>query len=182
MKKQELRKVYKEKRQNLPEHIIQEYQENIYNQISELDILQIKNVHIFLSLKKFKEIDTQPIINFFREKKKKIVVSKCNFKENSLSHFYLEENTSIELNKFGVPEPKNAIQVDEKELDLVFVPLLISDEQNYRVGYGGGFYDRFLAKCRMHTQFIGLNFFKPILKITDINTFDIALNKVIYPI
>ena len=55
------------------------------------------------------------------------------------------------------------------------------DEQYYRVGYGKGFYDRFLANCRKDVKKIGLNFFKPISNITDVNEFDIALDEVIYP-
>ena len=181
MKKQELRKIYKQKRTDLTADQILEFQENIYEQIYDLDTSGVKNVHLFLSLTKFKEIDTQPIINFFRKRHKKIVVSTCNFKDNTLSHFYLEEDTVLELNKFGVPEPINAEQVDEKELDLIFVPLLISDELNYRVGYGKGFYDRFLSKCTDKAQFIGLNFFKPIYQIKDSDEFDVPLHQVIYP-
>jgi len=181
MKKQELRKIYKQKRQDLTDSQIEEFQKNIYQQIYDLDLGGIKNVHIFLSLKKFKEIDTQPIITFFRSRNIKIVVSKSDLENNTLSHFYLEDNTVLQLNKFGVPEPVNAIEVDEKELDLVFVPLLISDELNYRVGYGKGFYDRFLSKCKTSAIFIGLNYFKPIYQIEDANEFDISLHQVIYP-
>ncbi|MCG1036017.1 5-formyltetrahydrofolate cyclo-ligase [Polaribacter sargassicola] len=181
MKKQELRKIYKQKRQNLTENQIIDFQNSIYQQIYDLDLTGIRVVHIFLSLKKFKEIDTEPIISFFRSRNIKIVVSKSNLENNTLTHFYLEENTVLELNKYGVPEPVNAEQVDEKLLDLVFVPLLISDQLNYRVGYGKGFYDRFLSKCKDDAQFIGLNFFKPIYQIEDSNDFDIPLHQVIYP-
>lgn len=181
MKKEELRKIYKQKRENLLPIELENLQENIYQQIYSLDISTVKTVHLFLTLKKFKEIDTQPIINFFRENNREIVVSKCNFKDNSLSHFYLEENTKLVLNKFGVPEPENATPVLEKDLDLVFVPLLISDKQNFRVGYGKGFYDRFLANCRKDCKKIGLNFFAPIAKIEDVDNFDIALDNIIYP-
>jgi len=181
MKKQELREIYKQKRADLTENQIADFQENIYQQIYDLDISNLKNVHIFLTLKKFKEIDTKPIIDFFRSHHIKIVVSTCNFKEQTLSHFYLEENTVLENNKYGVPEPVNAEQVAENELDLVFVPLLISDELNYRVGYGKGFYDRFLSKCNPQATFIGLNYFKPIYQIEDFNEFDIPLHQVIYP-
>ncbi len=181
MTKAELRKIYKQKRQDLCLVDIQKMQENIYNQIYDLDISNINTIHIFLTLKKFKEIDTNPIIDYFRKNNKKIVVSKSNFSSNTLSHFYLEKDSTIELNKYGIPEPKNSEQVSEKKLDLVFVPLLISDEQNYRIGYGKGFYDRFLANCRKDVLKIGLNFFKPISKIEDINEFDIALDDVICP-
>ncbi len=181
MKKAELRKIYKQKRQNLSSDEIRQFQENIYTQIYDLDISRLKTIHIFLTLEKFKEIDTKPIIDYFRNQNKKIVVSKSDFTNNTLTHFYLEKDTQIELNKYGIPEPKNAKPVSETVLDLVFVPLLISDEQNYRIGYGKGFYDRFLVNCRKDVKKIGLNFFKPILRISDLNEFDIALDEVIYP-
>ena len=181
MEKADLRKIYKEKRQQLSGIDIEELQENIYQQIYDLEISNINNVHVFLSLEKFKEINTNPIIDYYRSQNKKIVVSKSDFTNNSLTHFYLEKDTTIALNKYGIPEPVNAVQVCEIELDLVFVPLLISDEQHYRVGYGKGFYDRFLANCRKDVKKIGLNFFKPISNITDVNEFDIALDEVIYP-
>ncbi|APG65379.1 5-formyltetrahydrofolate cyclo-ligase [Tenacibaculum todarodis] len=181
MKKSELRKLYKEKRNNLSEVEITQFQENMYQQIYDLDISNVKNVHLFLSMRKFKEIDTKPLIGYFRSKNKRIVVSRCNFESTTLSHFYFDEDTKITLNKFGVPEPINAEEILETELDLIFVPMLISDENNYRVGYGKGYYDRFLSNCRKDAMIIGLNFFKPISKIEGLHEFDVALDNVIYP-
>jgi 5-formyltetrahydrofolate cyclo-ligase len=181
MNKLELRKIYKEKRLNLSFDAIQKLQEKIYQQIYKLDLADIKTIHIFLTLEKFKEIDTAPIINYFRSKNIKIVVSKSDFTNNTLSHFYLEKNTQVELNKYGIPEPVNAVQVSESNIDLIFVPLLISDEKHYRVGYGRGFYDRFLSNCRKDCKKIGLNFFKPIPTILNLNQYDVALDNVIYP-
>jgi 5-formyltetrahydrofolate cyclo-ligase len=181
MKKQKLREIYKQQRSNLSEKQIQELQKNIYQQVYDLDISEVNNVHLFLSMSKFKEIDTTPLITYFRIQNKRIVVSKCNFEDQTLSHFYFDENTVLVLNKYGVPEPIDAEVVLEKELDLIFVPLLISDIKNYRVGYGKGFYDRFLSSCRKDAKLIGLNFFKPIEEIEDKNEFDIPLQQIIYP-
>ena len=181
MKKQELRAIYKQKRNNLTEIQIKGLQENIYQQIYNLDLSTVKNVHLFLSMPKFKEIDTTPLITYFRNKNKRIVVSKCNFKDNTLSHFYLEEDTVLSFNKFGVLEPVAAELVEENKLDLIFIPMLISDDKKFRVGYGKGFYDRFLLNCRKDAKFIGLNFFPPITAIEDKNEFDIPLHQVIYP-
>jgi 5-formyltetrahydrofolate cyclo-ligase len=181
MKKQKLREIYKQQRSNLTKGRIQELQENIYQQVYDLDISEVNNVHLFLSMPKFKEIDTTPLTTYFRNQNKRIVVSKCNFKDHTLSHFYFEDDTVLALNKFGVPEPVNAEPALENDLDLIFVPLLISDIKNYRVGYGKGFYDRFLSNCRKDAKLIGLNFFKPIQQIGDINEFDIPLQQVIYP-
>ena len=75
MKKQEPTKIYKQKRNELTTAEINKLQENIYHQIFNLDISDVKNVHLFLSLQKFKEIDTQPVISYFREQNKQIVVS-----------------------------------------------------------------------------------------------------------
>ncbi|MFT5145815.1 MAG: 5-formyltetrahydrofolate cyclo-ligase [Polaribacter sp.] len=181
MKKQELRALYKQKRKDLTEIQIKGLQENIYQQIYNLDLSTVKNVHLFLSMPKFKEIDTTPLITYFRNENKRIVVSKCNFKDNTLSHFYLEEDTVLSLNKFGVLEPVAAELVEENKLDLIFIPMLISDDKKFRVGYGKGFYDRFLLNCRKDAKFIGLNFFPPITAIEDKNEFDIPLHQVIYP-
>tara|TARA_B100000795_G_scaffold169857_1_gene128019 strand:- start:404 stop:607 length:204 start_codon:yes stop_codon:yes gene_type:complete len=66
MKKQELRALYKQKRNDLTEIQIKGLQENIYQQIYSLDLSSVKNVHLFLSMSKFKEIGTEPLISYFR--------------------------------------------------------------------------------------------------------------------
>jgi len=84
MKKSDLRKIYRQKRQDLTHETIQKLHKNIYDQVFKLDISNVKTVHVFLSLKKFKEIDTEPIIDFFRRKNKQIVVSKSDFSNSTL--------------------------------------------------------------------------------------------------
>ncbi|MDO6676035.1 5-formyltetrahydrofolate cyclo-ligase [Tenacibaculum sp. 1_MG-2023] len=181
MLKPDLRKLYKQKRNILTEVEKEKLQKSIYQQIFKLQTSDVRTVHLFLSMRKFNEVDTKPIIDFFREKGKKIIVSRCNFEDDTLSHFYFEKDTKLELNKFGVPEPVNAEEANVKDIDLVFVPMLISDEQKYRVGYGKGFYDRFLSECREDTRTVGLNFFPPIKKIEDTHEFDVPLDFMIYP-
>ncbi len=181
MYKKELRKLYKEKRKKLTIEEIKKRQENIYKQVFAFDFSKVKNIHIFLPIKHQKEIDTYPIIAFLRKKEKNIIISKSDFSTATLQHFLLEENTELQINKYGIPEPVKAKEMPVKEIDLVFVPLLISDELNYRVGYGKGFYDRFLSACKKEVISVGLNFFAPITIIEDINEFDIALHTVISP-
>lgn len=180
MNKIALRKLYKQKRKDLSAIEVEKFEENIYQQVFELDFSSIHIIHIFLSIERLLEINTRPIIDFLLLKNKTIVVSVSDFSANTLKHFLFDCNTKLKVNSYGIPEPINAIEVDPKEIDLVFVPLLISDEKKYRVGCGKGFYDRFLAECRMDVKTIGINFFKPIKEITDLNTYDVALNDVIY--
>lgn len=181
MQKSQLRKIYKQKRAILSEKEIEEFQESIYQQVFDYDFSEYKNIHIFLPIEKQKEIDTYPIINLLRKEEKQVIISKSDFKTNTLEHFVFDENTELKVNKYGIPEPIAAKKIDVKEIDLVFVPLLISDKENYRVGYGKGFYDRFLSDCQSKVKTIGLNFFNPISKIQDSNDFDIPLSEIIYP-
>lgn len=181
MVKKELRKLYKQKRKELTKNEIENFQQNIYAQIFQINFSNSENIHIFLSIEKQKEINTYPIINFLRSINKTIIISKSDFKTNTLQHFIFDKSTKLEINSYGIPEPINAVKIDVKEIDLVFVPLLISDKKNYRVGYGKGFYDRFLSECKKNVKTIGLNFFEPINIIKDINEFDIPLDKIIYP-
>ena len=181
MKKKELRKIYKQKRKKLSTVEVESFQESIYQQVFEFDFLSINTIHVFLSIERLLEINTNPIIDFLLLKNKTIVVSVSDFSSNTLTHYLFDRNTKLKESSFGIPEPINGIEIDPKEIDLVFVPLLISDKKKYRVGYGKGFYDRFLAECRTDVKTIGLNFFKPIDEIEDPNEFDIPLHQVIYP-
>lgn len=181
MNKAALRKLYKQKRKDLSIFEFEKLQENIFQQVFELDFSSINTVHIFLTIERFREVNTNPIIDFLLLNNKLIVVSVSNFSTNSLEHFLFDRSTKLKVSSYGIPEPVNGVAIDPKKIDLVFVPLLISDEKNYRVGYGKGFYDRFLAECRNDVKTIGLNFFKPIKEITDLNMYDVALDNVIFP-
>jgi len=181
MRKQELRKIYKQKRKDLSAVAVENFQESIYQQVFEFDFSSIDTIHVFLSIERLLEINTNPIIDFLLLKNKKIVVSVSDFSTSTLTHYLFDRKTKLEVNSYGIPEPVNGIEIDPKEIDLVFVPLLISDEKKFRVGYGKGFYDRFLAECRTDVKTIGLNFFKPIDEIEDPNEFDIPLHQVICP-
>ena len=68
-----------------------------------------------------------------------------------------------------------------KLLDVVFVPLLIFDLQGQRVGYGKGYYDRFLGQCKKEVIKIGLSFFEPVATIEDLNPYDIPLDYGVTP-
>ena len=181
MQKATLRSLYKKKRLELSEAEQLKLQENIYQQIFEFDFSQLQFIHIFLPIAKQKEMNTYPIIDFLRSKNKTVIISKSNFSDHTLQHFIFDEETQLVNNKYGIPEPENATEIEVGKIDLAFVPLLISDKNNYRVGYGKGFYDRFLSACSSSIITIGLNFFPPIPKIEDINEFDISLDQIFYP-
>lgn len=87
----------------------------------------------------------------------------------------------LALSDWQIHEPSHNETIASNEIDLVIVPLLAFDERGYRVGYGRGFYDRFLAQCRPDAQKIGLSYFPPVERIDDVNEFDIKLDSCVTP-
>ena len=98
-----------------------------------------------------------------------------------MTHFLLTDSTRIKKNFYNIPEPVDGIEVPVAKIDVVFVPLLAYDTLGNRVGYGKGFYDIFLSGCKTTTLKIGLSFFPPEEKITDVSENDIRLDYVVTP-
>lgn len=136
--------------------------------------------HIFLSIRKNREVDTQPILSILQGKDKNVVVPKT-LADRTLKNYLLTDGTILKKNSLDIPEPLDGIEVSEDQLQVVFVPLLVFDKHGHRVGYGGGFYDGFLKKCQPQTLKIGLSFFDAIDRIRDVNEYDVALDYCVTP-
>jgi len=160
MQKTILRQNYKEKRIKLNSEEIQEKSMAIANQSLKLPIWEADLFSIFLTIKDKKEVNTEFILNILHGRDKDIVVSKSDLKNHTMTHFLLTDNTKIAINSWGIPEPVDGIQVPPEKIEVVFVPLLAFDLTGHRVGYGKGFYDRFLAACKPNTLKVGLSFFE----------------------
>lgn len=160
MDKKQLRKYYKELRNKLSEEKREEKSLKIANRSLGLPIWDKLYYHIFLTIKKQKEINTDYLLQILHGKDKNIVASKSDFHTNEMIHYLLQDNTPLSLSAYGIPEPTNGIRLSPEVIDIVFVPLLAFDKKGHRIGYGKGFYDRFLAQCTPDTIFIGLSFFE----------------------
>ncbi len=156
-----LRIKYKKLRLELSENAIEEMSLQIANLALKLPIWDKTYYHIFLSITSKKEVDTEYILHILQGKDKSIVISKADFSTNEMKHFLLQENTILKISEYGIPEPISGIEVSPEMLDVVFVPLLAYDVNGHRLGYGKGFYDRFLEKCNPETIFVGLSFYEP---------------------
>ena len=181
MKKSELRQKYKQLRSQLSENEIDDFSIAIANQLLTLDIWNKSFYHIFLTIEEQKEINTDFILNILAGKDKHIVISKSNFNDYSMSHYLLTDSTTIKKNRYNIPEPIDGIEIKPSQLEVVFIPLLAFDTIGNRIGYGKGFYDRFLANCKPETIKIGLSFFKAEDEISDFSENDIKLDYCIVP-
>ena len=153
---------------------------SIFNHLKTLPIWDYDYYHLFLPIEEKNEVDTGPVIDLLRQAEKYIVVPKV-INETELEHILLEETTDINLSPWGIPEPVSGKQVPVDRIDLVLVPLLVFDKSGHRVGYGKGYYDRFLTRCRSDAVKVGLSYFDPIDKISDVAAGDVVLDYCISP-
>jgi len=188
MNKKELRVKYKQLRQNLSSDEIEDKSMAITNRLLQLDTMsngrQVWDktyFHLFLTIEEQKEIDTEFIQQILAGKDKEIVVAKSNFETLEMTNYLLTDNTKFQKNEYNIYEPVDGIEVPISKIDVVFIPLLAYDKKGNRVGYGKGFYDNFLAKCREDVIKIGVSFFDPEETIEDISATDIRLDFCVTP-
>ena len=123
------------------------------------------------------EIDILQILEKFE--KKKFIITLPKIKKNSqMDFFQWSKNDPLSINKFGIPEPISKVV---KYPDVLLVPLLAFDKNFNRIGYGGGFYDRYIKKIRKQKKVLTIGFaysFQKVKKIP-INNYDITLDFII---
>lgn len=179
--KKELRQKYKTLRKSLTESAIDEKSLAIANAVLKLPIWEKTYFHIFLPIEEHKEVDTELLLRLLSGKDKEIIVSKANFETRKMTHYLLTDNTKIKKNEYNIPEPLDGIEVPSTKIDVVFIPLLAYDTKGNRVGYGKGFYDKFLADCKPDVIKIGLSFFEPEALITDVFEGDVKMDYCVTP-
>lgn len=180
MNKSEIRKTVQRQRQLLSAEQVHTLSVKLLEQFAELDLSSVKIVHIFLPIKQKQEPDTFLIIEWLKKyhPEIKIIVPKADFDTALMTHHYYDGIADLALNEYQILEPQKA-EMHTGEVDMVIVPLLAFDKDGYRIGYGKGFYDRFLQG--ISTQKIGLSFFDELNVIDDINEHDVRLDKCITP-
>jgi len=161
MTKEEYRLKYKNLRTEISLDSLEELSIKIANNALQLPIWDFTNYHLFLSIAVKKEINTEYLLHILQGRDKTIIVPKVIIGNPNMDHLLLQDNTVLKISNYGVPEPVSGIEIQPSQIEVVFIPLLAYDEKGNRIGYGGGYYDRFLSKCNPETIFIGLSFFEP---------------------
>lgn len=180
MLKKQLRLSYATLRNELSPDSRENFSQNIANRCLQLPVWDLQIFHIFLSIPQRNEVDTSFLLTVLQGKDKDIAVPKVSGK-GELVHYLLTDATAFRNSRWGIPEPVSGIRVIPRQIDVVFLPLLAFDLEGYRVGYGGGFYDRFLANCREDVVKVGLSFFEPVAEISDRHPMDIPMDYCVTP-
>ncbi|MBM7614248.1 5-formyltetrahydrofolate cyclo-ligase [Alkaliphilus hydrothermalis] len=152
--------------------------------IKNLDALEYftNAVNIMLYLSFRNEVDTKDlIVKLLKENKRVFIpVTVPKTKELVVSEL-INPDADLELGHFGVMEPKQEAlrPVTPETLDLVIVPGVAYDERGYRIGYGGGYYDRFLPKLMPNTPKVSIAFELQMIDQVDDDSFDIPVDFII---
>lgn len=145
-RKRAVRSHYLRLRRDLDERLLREYSRRILEHITGWEVyLRSERVHCFMSISEKKEIDTDPLLERMHADGKQIVLPRAVGK-GELEHVVWSPGEALRISPLGIREPLNGQSVSPEELDLVLVPLVAADRWKNRLGYGMGYYDRFLAR------------------------------------
>ena len=184
MTKAELRKLYLQKRRELSISEIADASKQIAERFfREIDLDDVKSLSTFVRIPKFNEVDTSAI--YYRLWKDRPCIRtyapKADLDSGELENLTLFPDTPLRQNRWGIREPISGEAIAPESLDAVIVPLICVDTAGHRVGYGKGFYDRFLAKCRPGCLKIGVNYFAPVEDRIGADEYDVELDACVTP-
>ena len=184
MDKNTLRKVYLEKRKFLSQAEYERRNQLLTNQLIDfVEANQFQRVHTFIPIKRNKEPDTFPFIQYLWSEKPEIEVVTAVSDLNSpiMSHVEIKQDTSFLENKWGIPEPQDGIACPIDNIDCILVPMISGSKSGHRIGYGKGYYDRFLQECSEDTLFLGVNIGPLLEGNLFIDQYDIPMHFMITP-
>ncbi|EFI42497.1 MULTISPECIES: 5-formyltetrahydrofolate cyclo-ligase [Peptoniphilus] len=177
MNKIEFRKLMSKKRNELSEDYIENSSEKIYENFINSDIYKKSN-HIFIFVSYKKEVNTHKIIKKALKDEKNVYIPVIDRNTMTMNVSCLRDFDSLKENYMGILEPteKDLNFVDPKIIDLVIVPGLAFDKNGYRIGYGGGFYDKFFATIETKPIKLGIGYSMQFVDEVIHDDFDKALD------
>lgn len=188
MKKSEIREKALSERKSWSQEIFELKNANLLNQIIDF----MKPLPINLMLMSFhgmahkREITTESIHEILIKEPyfHQLIFPKVGENKDQIIPYLTDRKTKFEKSGWGILEPMEgtSIKLNPKDIDIVFIPLLAIDKNGQRVGYGKGFYDRFLAQAKPSVIKIGLGLEELIEPIEDLSQFDVALDFAITPL
>jgi len=183
MRKEEARRIYKEKRKELSNAERMKLDDLMLIQFQKIELPDVHHLLSYWPIEENHEPDTH-LFNGYLEFKNpaiKFLYPRSHFEKQEIEAIEVDADTAFNKNAWNIHEPMGGTVTDAGVIDLVFVPLVIFDKQGYRIGYGKGFYDKYLQQCRTDCLKVGFSYFEPIEQIEGTHEFDVPLNLCITP-
>ena len=184
MNKKELREVYRTKRRELSESERMRMDDLMLIQFQAISIPFLEYLFTYWPIEENHEPNTHIFTEFlrFRNPELKVAYPVIDPHSIEMNALFTDIDTPFEKASFNLFEPQKGEPIHPDKFDLVLVPLLCVDTNGYRVGYGKGYYDRFLAQCHPDCLKVGLSYFEPVESINDKADYDVPLNLCITPL
>jgi 5-formyltetrahydrofolate cyclo-ligase len=164
MNKEKLRSIFRQRLAEIsPAERAQKSKSACSNLISTKQFQNAKVIMFYLPMPQ--EIDTTDAILYAWKKDKTVVVPKVFWKQKRMTAVRIssfEEDFSIDVG--GLRNPKNNDEVAPQTIDLIVVPALVFDRKGFRLGRGGGYYDKFLANPKLLAKKSGFCFAEQLLE------------------
>ncbi len=180
--KTEFRRIFKNRREHFDEAAI----EIQSKKIGKLAFSYIEkkfpksNIHLYLPIKHLREVDTFGLLSKLQKEGYSCFSSITDFNTMNMNTVYLPKGSKFAADEKGIPVPRPLILAKDVKLDLVILPLLAYDRFGTRLGYGFGYYDKFLSKLHPEPFKLGLSFFLPEKKLPS-EAHDIKMNGCVCP-
>ncbi|MBN9297433.1 MAG: 5-formyltetrahydrofolate cyclo-ligase [Filimonas sp.] len=183
MTKQELRNLYKQKRNAIDSKERLKLDDLLLIQFQQLSFDNVHSLFTYWPLAHQAEPNTLLFSSYLRHMIPglQIAYPVVDPTTETMQAVLINEETVYHTNHYGITEPTGGAIVPPAQIDLVFAPMLICDQQGYRVGYGKGYYDKFLESSHEHVLTIGFSYFEPVENIADTQSFDVPLSYCVTP-
>ena len=177
VEKNTLRRIYLDKRMALSAEEYESRNRRLVDLLlANINFHNFHCVHLFLPILAKKEVNTWLILEALREMNASMRFQTSQTLGNGqLAHYEIWEETRFKENRWGVPEPVDAKVADISSIDLVIIPLVTYDKMGQRIGYGKGYYDRFLKKTPQAFK-LGVSLGPPLDRIHYNNSYDVKLD------
>lgn len=181
MTKNELRKHFLSLRDNIAESQREIFNASITRALLSHDKFQDSKV-IFTYVSFRSEVDTLTLIDRAFELGKRVFVPVVNTAERNMHAAEIFSKQDLKSGYKGILEPAFDTPVaDVVEIDLAIIPGAVFDYKGYRIGYGGGYYDRFLPQLSSHAFFMGLAFPNQMVERVPTEKHDVPLHQILTP-
>ena len=179
MEKKKVREEIIKKRNKFSLEIKKEYDELIFKQLINSDIYN-KSKKIFTYVSFGSEVDTKGFIEYALSDNKEIYVPKSDKVNKEMIAIKINSLSNMNVDNWGILEPKD---VDKnkigKEFDLIIMPGVAFDRYGNRIGYGGGYYDKYISQIEDLSNRISLAYDFQVVKSIESETHDIKVNGII---
>lgn len=183
MTKSEVRKEFKKKRDEITAAQKMRWDDLILIQFQTVELPFLSNVLSFYSIEENNEVNSFLLTDYLHFRNPSLVVAypRMYTETTTMQALIATADGAFETNEFGITEPTGSEVLPAADVELVLVPMLAFDAAGRRVGYGKGYYDRYLSACSAGCLKIGVSYFPPIDRIYDAADFDVPLDLCITP-